>query len=468
MNTRTLFLLFPLLFLIFACTQHSQKKAMMLFEQGKALEDCQLPDSAIIVYQEAIKELKNIKGDTLSGVIYNRIGDLMYGNSLYADAFTPYSKALPYNLKMNDKTETSRSLRGMGKSVSLQSLNDSAIVYFKRALTLTTNINDKEEISLIHNNLSLAYFELINYKLSLKHNAKALLLSQDSINIYKNFSIRGRLFMQMSQYDSASIYYKLGSKSKNLRTQATCIYGLMEWCKAIGNIDSTKYMNIFYFLKDSIERQNKSFKILNKDKQFQVKEAQKAEKNKAIYWIASIFILCTLFAFVFLKRHRAEKKKHTGDLARHRSALSELEREQKKQTKELERHREKERELKEQVFKTTPIVRKIKTLNSLKAMQRKNSEQEYILTLAELDELELAVDLRFDDFAKRLRKEFPKLTDDDILLCCLLKMKVPGKNIYTLLETNELALKKRRYRIKHTKMELPETIAGLDDFLSDY
>lgn len=392
----------------------------------------------------------------------------MYGNDLYKEAFLPYSKALAFNLQRKDKTEASKSLRGMGKSISLQKLPDSALVYFRKALVLSPSIYNKEEISLIHNNLSLAYYIIHKYDSSLVHNAKALELSRDSINIYKNYIIRGDLFMQTHQYDSAAFYYKFGCNSKNLCTKAAATISLARWAKAINSEDSAKYVSIFRLIKDSIERENKSLEILNKDKQFQVKEAQKAEKSKTFYWITGILTLCFILVFLFLKRHYTEKKKHSGDLAKHQSELSKLKREQKLQTKELERHREKELELKEHVFKVNPVVRKIKNLNSLKAIQRKNSEQEYILTLSELDELELAVDLRFDDFAKRLRKEFPKLTDDDIYLCCLLKMKIPGKNIYTLLKTNELALKKRRYRIKHTKMELPETVASLDDFLSGY
>lgn len=51
MSTRIHYLLLPLLFLFFACNDYRHEKAIELLEQGKALEENQLPDSAVIVYQ---------------------------------------------------------------------------------------------------------------------------------------------------------------------------------------------------------------------------------------------------------------------------------------------------------------------------------------------------------------------------------------------------------------------------------
>ena len=104
----------------------------------------------------------------------------------------------------------------------------------------------------------------------------------------------------------------------------------------------------------------------------------------------------------------------------------------------------------------------------MKPLQRSKSGSCFTLSFQELSDLEEAVNICFDSFASRLRDEFPKLKDDDIHLCCLLKMKVPTKNILSLLDTNEPALKKRRYRIKHDKMDLPDDFSSLDEFLLNY
>ena len=303
-------LLFLLPLFILACNGNKQKRVESLFDQGKELEALSLPDSAIIIYQQAINELKDTKEDTFSGVLYNRIGDLMFANALRSEAFESYQKALSFNLHMSNKTETSKSFRGMGKSMLLQTLNDSAITYFNKALSLTSQIQDKEEISLIHNNLSFAYYELENYEQSLFHNLKALQLSSDSINIYKNYNIRGDLFMQAKQYDSAYIYLKLGCNSKTIATQATCYQSLAQLAKNTNNKDSIQYTNIYYILKDSIEKNNKSSNIFKKDKQYVLEKTRKEEKSKFIYQIIGILALCLSIIFLFINRHHREKKRN--------------------------------------------------------------------------------------------------------------------------------------------------------------
>ena len=404
------------LFMFLACTDHRQK-ADELIRQGKELEELQLPDSAIIIYQQAIRELRTTKNDTISGVLYNRIGDLMFENDLYPQAYEPYRNALAYNLRMNDKTEASKSIRGMGKSKLFEYANDSAVIYFKRALALSPHISNQKERSLIHNNLSLAYFELGKYDLSLSHITEALRLSQDSLNIYKNCNIKGDLFMQSKQYDSAYIYFKLGSKSKNIATQASSNYSLIAWARAINSKDSAQYIHIFRRLKDSIERESKMFQILRKDKQFQVTETQKEVKAKYLYWIIGIVMLFFILTFIFLKRSQSVKKKNkklSGAVQKHRAEMSKLRHEQKvlisQKTKELNERRQKEEELKEHLFETVAIVKKIRTFDSLKPMQRSKCESEYILTTHELNQLEKAIDIRYDGFAKQLRAGFPKLT----------------------------------------------------------
>ena len=66
---RTITLLLLTTFFILACGDRAkQEKATQLFEQGKELESMHLPDSAMILYQRAVDELKNVKNDTFSVV----------------------------------------------------------------------------------------------------------------------------------------------------------------------------------------------------------------------------------------------------------------------------------------------------------------------------------------------------------------------------------------------------------------
>ena len=458
MKTITLLLLTT--FFILACDQAKQEKATQLFEQGKELEAMHLPDSAMVLYQRAVDELKNVKNDTLAGVIYNKIGDLMYSNDLYEDAFKPYSKALICNSKLNDKTEASRSLRGMGKSLSLRKLSDSAAVYFNKALLLSSSIHNKEEISLIHNNLSLAYYESGNHDSSFFHNTKALQTSKDSTNIFKNYCIRADLFMQINRYDSASIYYNLGRRSKNLRTQAACVIGLANVAKAINNEDSAKYISIFRILKDSIERNCKTFEILKKDKQYHIEKAEKELDSKYSYLIIAVLVLSLVFIVIFTRRHHYEKRKNQN-----LSVLAKkLQLEMSKLECELERAVERN-EIKKKLMVGSQlldvqatVIKDMKKLgNKATTNYRKTQSYEKLKELMETGKMR---EKERNIFHKRILEAFAPFntylvtfldfSTDDCLYCslCLLKFKTSECALFRNLTEDAIRSQKRRLKNK--------------------
>lgn len=162
-----------------------------------------------------------------------------------------------------------------------------------------------------------------------------------------------------------------------------------------------------------------------------------------------------------LQKHQEELHNKEWEINSYLQTQESLKSDILQKEEELRMHQQKERELKEQIFRMDSIVQKIESLDSLNTIQRRKSTSEIMLSPQELANLEEAVNLCFDNFAARLKDKFPKLTADDIYLCCLLKMKIPGRNILILLNINQQTLKKRKYRIKHEKIETQ----NLDEFL---
>lgn len=71
---------------LFSC--HMDKEsAITLFEQGKKMEKRMLPDSAVIMYQRAIKQSATQKDIELTGIIYNQLGDLYLSHYLLINLF---------------------------------------------------------------------------------------------------------------------------------------------------------------------------------------------------------------------------------------------------------------------------------------------------------------------------------------------------------------------------------------------
>lgn len=290
-----------------ACKDAGFDRAGKLIEQGKRLEAAGYPDSALVVYRQAVEVLKNTENDTLSGVIYNRMGSLMFDNTLRVEAYEYYGQALAYNLKIKDKTEASRTLRGLGKVWLFKGRQDSAVFYFKEALSFSPQISDKEEASLIHNNLSAVFFDLGEFRKSLLHNSKAIQLSGDPVNMDKNLFSRGDLFAETHQYDSAFFYYKLSSKSAAIYTRAGSYYRLAQLAKLTGSKDSARYLDTYQQLKDTIDRANKSADILKVDSKYLLSRTKEDEKSKFRYYMLGVLAIVAAVTFVFIRLRRRQK-----------------------------------------------------------------------------------------------------------------------------------------------------------------
>lgn len=187
-----------MLIILFSC-QMNKKSAVELFEFGKVMEERGLPDSAVIMYQRAIKRSVAQKDTRLTGLIYNQMGDLYLSHYLFNKSLLSYQSGLEYNQLLPDKIDVSKSLRGIGKSYTYCSMPDSGLIYLAQALRLSDSITDKEEVVRIHNNMSNAYFELKRYDEALEHNTQALNMTKDNTSRYVNSFARADIMYQLQK-----------------------------------------------------------------------------------------------------------------------------------------------------------------------------------------------------------------------------------------------------------------------------
>ena len=75
-------------------------------------------------------------------------------------------------------------------------------------------------------------------------------------------------------------------------------------------------------------------------------------------------------------------------------------------------------------------------------------------------------DLVYDGFSKRLLAKFPKLTKNDLRICCLTKNGFSNQVIAVLLETQLESYYKRKMRIKQTKMELADDNRTFEEIIN--
>lgn len=112
----------------------------------------------------------------------------------------------------------------------------------------------------------------------------------------------------------------------------------------------------------------------------------------------------------------------------------------------------------------TQLVKNNRILNSLTTAPK-------YLDAVLWQEMEEAVNLIFDNFTSRLLKKIPTLTEYELHLCCLIKLRMSNANIATTLGISPASVSKQKYRLKERimqKTQLSEGSSALDLWLWDF
>ena len=72
----------------------------------------------------------------------------------------------------------------------------------------------------------------------------------------------------------------------------------------------------------------------------------------------------------------------------------------------------------------------------------------------------------YEDYLKRLKKEFPKLTGGDMRLCAYLKMNLSSKDIASMMNVSVRSVEMARYRLR-IKMGLSRE-TNLSEYLGNF
>lgn len=468
-----LFKLLILMCLLSACNKEKEiNRAKVIYEKGVKCEEANQVDSAAIYYRTAINLLKGTNEYELLSEYYNQLGNLLLINNNFIRARHIHQQALKCSENLKDKTLTSKSLRGLSRDFLIDSQPDSAIIYLKKALKLTDQVRNKEEISRLHNNLANVYCELGILDKALYHNTIAINLSKDSISLYANYSVRGTLFMEKEQFDSAIHYCLLGSKSENLYTKASCYYLLAQTHAKLHNADSSKYNKKYQILLNTLNERNKSEALSQVEYTHELNQSQYASKLKLIGWI-SLIIIIVLPIVIFLIRRLRDKhnklKNYRLVIKNHRDRIKILQ-DSLKEVQEIcggvEEQKIKKENLEKEIEKINDSIIKVinnsanasvKSFAATKVYQ--NAKQFFIdnkdkpekekakLAPAERDKFLNTLSVSFRVFINLLEEEI-SLGKDESVSCCLSKLKFDLDECCILTNRTSSSLRTEKSRIK--------------------
>jgi DNA-binding CsgD family transcriptional regulator len=418
--------------------------------------------NALFKAQDFAEKTDNNK---LLGLVYGDKSNL-YGAQGETDSLITYGK-LSYRTfkKIDDTYNCIVNLLIIGQQYLNSNQLDSALLYTVLAENMSKSLNDKIINSTIHRSLGLLYSKKGNNEMAL-HYLNSAPITHISIYDYNTWYIKARILIKTGESDSARYYL---NKVRKPGEMARDYY--YQWQKLYEKEGNFKKA-LFYANKrtDAIDSLNArklevSFAGLEKKYKYEKLKVENnnliiRNKQNSVYLFMVLFFTSLLILVVLLRRFRV--KKHELEL-------------QKQFVENEKKIAEKEKEnnyLLEQQLKMQTVL--LKNVDNFRRKAIKRPDEHDKLSNSEIeatnnifhDELITNIDAIYKNISKRLATVYPKLTQRDVLICCLLVANFDTGMIATILDIKIESMNMHRMRLRK-KLQL-QNIDNLIEFLRNF
>ena len=415
----------------------------IFYENDSVVEACKEYLHTLEIMEDHF-DIGNITSDKakLMGLAYTRLGELFYNNGMAQTSVESFKNALDC-FNMVQGYSLANTYKSIASAYSLGNNNDSALIYYRKAINLS---NRQNKISVYSNSLSESapvYYELGYTDSAFIMIRKALSLPvRDDLRLAQYFTF-GSLLAKECQYDSAIIYLEKSIKRNYFPTQVVSAEILMKCHQALG--DSTMMMHYKVIYGDNLDKYRKavSYKtqlmnIYETYKQNIVQhEHLKNIRKRNIYLIFVSLSLITVFigTILLIKKQIINiRKKSQADIDEKNKALAEM-----------------KRKIEANPFMSEPICKSIlETANKQQFKSRVpcSAYIEYALSKEQLLALKDAMDRHYDNFSQWICNEYPELTNDDIDYLCLYHLGLKDTDIFALMQRAYPTIGERSRKLK--------------------
>lgn len=333
--------------------------------------------------------------------------------------------------------------------------------YFHQALLEAQDMNDAELTSTIYQNMALA---------SMKQNRRedALSCARQAIEVSREPSESAQLTyaLALMQVDSLAaakeqLYGILHRGSVSSKTCSTAYRYLLSISNAIGEKDETsalvdsvcKWDDI---LLDQVQALNLAYYQEIGRKEAEQERRDDLHSSQLFTISLVIIILLVIIALVVvLYLMRRSRARLLAELAlQRREAHAQL------QEEKLLHHEEQINAMRRFLDKKVDTMQKIEDL-------KEGASQHFVMSDAEWDELEGFLDSVEDLFVKRLRQQFPTLSEETIHLMMLLRLRMPARSLAVIYGISEKSIKQKLFVTKE-KVGLKGEKTSLRDFIQTF
>lgn len=183
------------------------------YQKGEAIQALENGNIAIEIWEQLTAD-KTIPFDSLvyraKASSFGNMGSIYRNQGNYPRALECFIKAIKISEELNDHEEIARHLGNTGLIYADQKEYKKALEYYFKALKIDEKSPSKVGLSFRLNNIGIIYFEMKNYPQALVYYIKGLKISEelnDKRKIARNLGNIGNIYSADGHYDIAFNYY---------------------------------------------------------------------------------------------------------------------------------------------------------------------------------------------------------------------------------------------------------------------
>lgn len=507
-------------------TNNARRKAMSALYMGDINYELRNVEEALLYYLEAQTEVEKTDDYKTGYLVMVSLGRLYLYRNLANYAFEACMKAYDYSIKDSNKRYQLASLKFLARCYCISDEFSKAINTYKKCSELALQLGLIKYYYDIQGEIALVYKNSGEIKKSLE------ILRGFPIK-YQPALLMGKNYYLLEKLDSAYIYLNKALNTGNIYTKASAYEYLYKLANNPMYHQYLKtYCDSLLFYNDSIIRIDKGKEIIaykekfNNEKLLSEKQRLKIEKANVTYWwmftIVIVLLLVILLIYVYVRKRIAMHKKeeeltilalqlHSKELEveKNDSYILELQSQYEQSTKKEEFYieqieilnnlqQENKRLLEEKNMlqekmasysisshelsnvkllsdKLLLLEKREKELCSLLLSQipflRKLHLKPIYLNDTELNDICKIADNIFQNFTQRLSNDVSVLSEHEIILCCLIKLRFSIAEISVFFNITSASVSRSKLRIKNKICsELGESLRdkSLDIWLWEY
>lgn len=463
------------------------------YYKGSTYRDIKDAPRAVAALQRAAEIGKNCTNDTLNGRIYGQLASLFAFQGLYAESMKATKEAYRYNSACHNYKGIAFCLRDMARIYDMNNQQDSAEIFYREAYTLMKEKFSPEEACGIREEMAGFY-----YNWGKTDSAEVMARQIHACHPSSlSYLVLGKVYYQKQMFDSAYVYLQKvisGNSIYHRRSAYRLLHLITEKQKKYQ--EAHQYASLCIHALDSIsqitqtEEVGKIHSLYNynlseqENQQLESKTKQQKLLLFQLLFVASILIGIVAYLFYRLREHHrnyAVREQHLQQISEDQEAKSNRRIIENEQQIALLAEQLEAAKLENDTFRHAILEAQAKALGATNEQIRTiQNEQEmrllafhhsdiylhfhHVTKSSELKEndwkqLSEALDATFPNFLRHLYALYPKLSEQELRICYLIKIDLKRSSIAELLSrsvsaiTNSLS---RLYEKIHNKKGTPQ------------